>query len=57
MRIEHLIYLQEIVKKKSFTNAAEALYISQQSLSEIVAKIEEQFHFKIFNRSAQGRTG
>ena len=54
MRIEHLIYLQEIVKKKSFTNAAEALYISQQSLSEIVAKIEEQFHFKIFNRSRKG---
>ena len=54
MRIEHLIYLQEIVKKKSFSNAAEALFISQQSLSEAVAKIEEQFHFKIFTRSRKG---
>lgn len=54
VRIEHLMYLQEIVKKKSFSNAAESLYISQQSLSEAVAKLEKQFQFKIFIRSRKG---
>lgn len=54
LRIEHLFYLQEIVKRRSFSNAAESLFISQQSLSEAVAKLEKQFNLKIFERSRKG---
>ena len=54
MQIEHLYYLQEVMICGSFSAAAEKLYISQQRLSEIVAKIEKEFQTKIFIRSKKG---
>ncbi len=54
MKIEQLYYLKKIVETRSFTLAAEQLFISQQSLSEAVARIEREYNFKIFIRSRKG---
>lgn len=54
MKIEQLYYLKKIVETGSFTLAAEQSFISQQSLSEAVARIEREYNFKIFIRSRKG---
>lgn len=43
-------YIYEIYKERSFTKAADKLFISQPSLSATVKKAEEELGFKIFNR-------
>lgn len=45
-------YAYEVYKKESFTKAAEALYISQPSLSAAIARLEKELRFKIFDRSS-----
>ena len=45
-------YIYEIYKEKSFTQAAENLFISQPALSATVKKLEEEMHVKLFDRSA-----
>lgn len=45
-------YIYEIYKEKSFTKAAENLFISQPALSATVKKLEEEMHVKLFDRSA-----
>lgn len=54
MQIEYLYYLAEIANVGSFSKAAETLYMSQQRLSEIVARIEKDYNLKIFIRSKKG---
>ena len=44
-------YIYEIYKRKSFSKAASALYISQPSLSATVKKYEEELGFAIFDRT------
>lgn len=54
MQIEYLYYLVEIANIGSFSKATETLFMSQQRLSEIVARIEKNFNIKIFVRSKKG---
>ncbi len=44
-------YIYKVYKKRSFTTAAKELFISQPSLSAMVAKREKELGFKIFDRS------
>ena len=44
-------YIYEIYKRKSFSKAATALYISQPSLSATVKKHEEELGFAVFDRT------
>lgn len=56
MRIEQLHYLSEIIQCRSFSLAAERLYISQQSLSESISKLEQEFDIQLLIRSRKGIT-
>jgi len=44
-------YVYEVYKEKSFTKAAQKLYISQPSLSERIKKIEDKIGYPLFDRS------
>ena len=44
-------YIYEVYLEKSFSRAAQNLYISQPSLSARVKKVEEQIGFPLFDRS------
>ncbi len=46
-----LEYFVAAAEELSFTSAAKKLYISQQSLSAHILKLEEDFQVKLFNRS------
>lgn len=54
MRIDQLIYLQEIASSGSFSRAAEKLNIAQPSLSQAVAALEEELGVQLFKRSRHG---
>jgi DNA-binding transcriptional LysR family regulator len=51
MNDRHLKYILEIAKQGSITAAAENLYISQPSLSSLLALVEEELGARIFDRS------
>ncbi len=44
-------YVYEVYREKSFSRAAQNLYISQPSLSARIKKIEDQIGFPLFDRS------
>ena len=44
-------YIYEVYKEKSFSKAAQNLYISQPSLSARIKKIEDQIGVPLFDRS------
>lgn len=46
-------YIYEVYKEKSFSRAAENLFISQPALSAIVKKAEEKLQVPIFDRSCK----
>lgn len=46
-------YAYEIYRQKSFSKAAEALYISQPALSAIIRKLEESLGTALFDRSTK----
>ena len=56
MNIEQLYYLKAIERTQSFSLAAQALYTSQQNLSNIVSRLEKRLNCKIFVRSKKGIT-
>ena len=51
MDIKYLNYFIEIAKKKNITKAAEALYISQSSLSQYLARLEQDIGAELFVRT------
>lgn len=51
MNTKQLYYVQVLAEEGSFSRAAEALNISQPSLSQYVKKIEQQLGTEIFDRS------
>ena len=54
MRYEQLRYVLAIVELGSMRKAADALYISQPSLSESISRLEEELGFSLFVRSHNG---
>lgn len=48
--LTHIDYIYTVYKEKSFSKAAEKLYISQPSLSLTIKKIEKEIGFDIFMR-------
>jgi len=47
-----LVYITTVADCKSVTEAAKKLYISQPSLSQIIAKVEQELGVKLFDRTA-----
>ncbi|MCL2527839.1 MAG: LysR family transcriptional regulator [Defluviitaleaceae bacterium] len=50
MYTHYFKYFEEVAKEKSFTKAAKNLYISQQSLSEHIKRMEEHYGVQLFVR-------
>ena len=49
----HVEYIYAVYQEKSFTKAAQRLYISQPSLSATVSKVEKEIGYPIFDRSGR----
>ncbi len=54
MKLEHLQFFVEICKTGAISKASEQLYISQQKLSVIVKKLEEELGYPLFRRHHSG---
>ena len=54
MEFKHIEYFVETCSYKSITQAAEALFISQQALSRCIANMEEELGCKLFARTSKG---
>ena len=50
---KHMDYVYTVYLEKSFTKAAEKLYISQPALSATVKKLEKDLGFPIFERKGK----
>jgi len=50
MNFQHLIYLLEVNKRKSFSQAANSLFVSQPTISKAISALEEEFDITIFLR-------
>ncbi len=50
MKIEHLMYLLEANKQKSFSKAAKSLFVSQSTISKAISTLEEEYNITIFIR-------
>lgn len=50
MDIRHLQYFLEVARWKSFTKAAEALYITQPTISKMIKKLEDDMGVVLFER-------
>ncbi|MFF2482499.1 LysR family transcriptional regulator [Paenibacillus sp. NPDC058071] len=53
MDIRHLRYFTAVAKHGSFTKAADALHVSQPTLSKMVRLLEEELGCTLFDRSAK----
>ncbi|WP_042164659.1 LysR family transcriptional regulator [Paenibacillus gorillae] len=53
MDIRHLQYINEIVKQRSFTKAAESLHIAQPTISKSIRNLENELRFELFNRDSK----
>ena len=51
--IKHFDYIYEIYKERSFTKAAEKLYVSQPALSLAIKKLEDEVGYPIFERKGK----
>ena len=49
--LHEMAYVYEVYRQRSFTRAAQALYISQPSLSQMIRKAEGRIGTTIFDRS------
>lgn len=54
MRLEQLRYLLELYRTRSFSKAAENVFITQPSLSTAISSLEEELGVKLFERSRTG---
>ena len=54
MRLEQLHYIITINKYASLSQAAEALYINQPTLSRTLSAVEKELGVTLFTRSHQG---
>lgn len=53
MKLYQLQYYVEVVRQKSFTHAAEKLYISQSALSKSIQALEQSFQISLINRTVR----
>lgn len=54
MNLMHLKYVVELNKTRSFSKAAENLYMGQPNLSRAIKDLEKEINIKIFNRTTKG---
>ncbi|SIO57828.1 LysR family transcriptional regulator, cyn operon transcriptional activator [Paraburkholderia phenazinium] len=54
MLLRHIRYLQAVAEHQNFTRAAEALHVSQPTLSQQIRQLEDLLHVQLLDRS--GRT-
>lgn len=54
MRVEYLKYFMAVVKYKSISKAANAVYLSPQGLSQAIQQLEKELDVSLFFR--QGDT-
>ena len=54
MDIRQIRYALAVARERSFTGAAQRLHISQSSVSEQVALLEDDIGFKLFHRTGRG---
>ena len=54
MRIDQLSYIHTLSKYRSLSQAAEALYINQPTLSRALTALEKELGITLFDRSYQG---
>lgn len=54
MKIEQVLYLEDIAKTHSITQTAQRFFMSQQSLSFSISKLEEEFSCVLVERSNKG---
>ena len=50
MHLRDIEYMVCIAETKSFTRAAQQLYVSQSALSQAIQRLEEELNVKLFNR-------
>ena len=53
MELRQLRYAAELAKTRNFSRAAENLYITQQTLSQQIRRLEEELCFSLFTRSTR----
>ncbi|MGM0899031.1 MAG: LysR substrate-binding domain-containing protein [Bacillota bacterium] len=53
MDIRQLSYFIEVAKHKSFTKAAQALHVTQPTLSKMVKNLEQEMDVSLFDRSSR----
>ncbi|WP_458414761.1 cidABC operon transcriptional activator CidR [Schinkia sp. CFF1] len=51
MDIKHLLYFIEVAKEKSFSRAADKLYITQPTISKMIKNLEDELGIALFDRS------
>lgn len=51
MKLQQLRYFQEVAMRNSVTKAANALYVSQPTVSNAIRDLEEEYGLKLFTRS------
>lgn len=56
MRLEDFQYFRAVATERSLNQAASSLYISQPSLSNAMARLEEELGVQLFIRSSRGIT-
>lgn len=56
MTLQQLNYVIKVAEVGSLNRAAEALYLSQPSLTEAIKELERELGFAVFNRSSRGVT-
>ena len=50
MELNSLYYFSELAKDLNMTRTAQRLYISQQTLSNHIARLEDYYGTRLFNR-------
>lgn len=56
MNTKHLVYFLEIVRQKNMNRAAEALFVSQSSLSQYLSRLEQELGTSLFHRQKGNMT-
>lgn len=54
MTFEQLAYYVEVYRLRSITAAAENLYITRQTLSQAISRLEKEFDIQLFERTKDG---